>query len=60
MTTTINPPSSTKAASPPRATAIDRIHIDLDTMVSRLRRETWLSGTLAVGTATIASLLICW
>ncbi|MEQ9410240.1 MAG: hypothetical protein RIK87_21065 [Fuerstiella sp.] len=58
MTATITPSRNAKAVSPPTATAIDRIHIDLDEMVSRLRREIWLGGILAVGTATIASLIV--
>lgn len=56
MTATMNPSRSTKTASLPKATAIERIHIDLDEMVSRLRREVWLGGILAIGTAAVASL----
>jgi len=57
MTATINPSRNATVASPPKTTAIDRIHFDLDNMVSRLRTEIWLGGILAVGTATLASLL---
>ena len=55
MTATINPSRNASVASPPTTTAIDRIHADLDKMVSRLRTEIWLGGILAVGTATLVS-----
>ncbi|MEZ6094449.1 MAG: DUF4175 family protein [Pirellulaceae bacterium] len=54
----MNPSTNAKAASPPKVTAIARIHLDLDAMVRRLRREIWIGGILAVGTATITSILL--
>ncbi|MFK8113899.1 MAG: DUF4175 family protein [Rubripirellula sp.] len=58
VTATINPSSHAKASSPSKATAVERIHIDLDEMVSRLRSEIWLGGILAIGAATMTSLLL--
>ncbi|MEZ6057877.1 MAG: DUF4175 family protein [Planctomycetaceae bacterium] len=57
MTATITPSKNTKAAAPPRVAAIERIHLDLDEMVSRLRREIWIGGILLLGTTVMASLL---
>ena len=58
MTATKTPTKNTSEASPPKSDAIRRIHLDLDEMVSRLRREIWIGGTLVIGTAAMASLLV--
>ena len=58
MTATITPSANRKDASPSKSIAIDRIHHDLDEMVSRLSREIWIGGTLVAVTFAIVSLLV--
>ena len=57
MTATMTPLANRKKASASKSVAIDRIHNDLDEMVSRLRREIWVGGTLVVGATAMATLL---
>lgn len=58
MTATLSSANNTKDVLPAKSAAIDRIHLDLDEMVNRLRREIWIGGILVVGTATVLSLLV--
>lgn len=58
MTATISAPANTKDVSPSQSVAIDWIHHDLDQLVSRLRREIWIGGTLVAVTVAIVSLLV--
>ena len=57
MPTTVAPSRNVKANALDRKTAIELIHIDLDEMVSRLRREIWFGGILAIGTAAVTAFL---
>lgn len=57
MAATLNPPRNSDKTTSPKSETIDQITRDLDAIVSRLRRQIWIAGSLAIGAASLVCLL---